>query len=66
MASYWVNFAASGNPNGRGLPEWPEHTGLDSVRAAILDSDPASEVLPPLDMMQSQEEALQQQLEALR
>jgi para-nitrobenzyl esterase len=23
MSSYWVHFAASGNPNGKGLPTWP-------------------------------------------
>ena len=23
LASYWVNFAATGDPNGEELPEWP-------------------------------------------
>jgi para-nitrobenzyl esterase len=26
ISSYWANFASSGNPNGKGLPEWPVFT----------------------------------------
>ena len=26
MSSYWANFAATGNPNGEGLPVWPAFT----------------------------------------
>ncbi len=65
IASYWVNFARSGNPNGEGLPEWPAHTGMDAVNAAILDADPASKSLPTLEQMQTHEARLEEQLEPL-
>ncbi|MEJ7683251.1 MAG: carboxylesterase family protein [Segetibacter sp.] len=29
MSSYWVNFITSGNPNGKGLPNWPAYTIAD-------------------------------------
>lgn len=30
MSDYWVNFAATGNPNRKGLPTWPPFTEQDT------------------------------------
>ena len=35
MSSYWANFAATGNPNGKGLPEWPAYSPK-SEQAMVL------------------------------
>ncbi|HVN57658.1 MAG TPA: carboxylesterase family protein [Bacteroidales bacterium] len=34
MSSYWVNFAKTGNPNGKGLPEWPS---FDDSNPQVID-----------------------------
>jgi para-nitrobenzyl esterase len=36
MSSYWVNFAATGNPNGKGLPEWPVYNPKKGARNIVL------------------------------
>jgi len=36
MSSYWVNFIAKGDPNGNGLPRWPEYKDLNGGRVMVL------------------------------
>jgi para-nitrobenzyl esterase len=36
MNTYWANFAKTGNPNGKGLPNWPLY---ETLKEEILDID---------------------------
>jgi para-nitrobenzyl esterase len=36
MSSYWVNFAATGNPNGKGLPQWPAYSEKKGDKNMVL------------------------------
>jgi para-nitrobenzyl esterase len=38
MSSYWVNFAASGDPNGKGLPEWKPYDEKDEAYQELGDT----------------------------
>jgi para-nitrobenzyl esterase len=38
MSSYWINFAANGDPNGKNLPVWPAFT-RDTKQAIILGDE---------------------------
>ncbi len=37
MSSYWVNFAATGDPNGKGLPKWPAFNDQTSQTMELGD-----------------------------
>lgn len=45
MSSYWVNFAKTGNPNGKGLPEWKAFDA-NSTQTMIFGDTPKTEMLP--------------------
>jgi para-nitrobenzyl esterase len=37
METYWTNFAKKGNPNGKGVPEWPRYMAKDNYQVMHLD-----------------------------
>jgi para-nitrobenzyl esterase len=37
MSSYWVNFATTGNPNGKGLPVWPNYDEKKDLALGLGD-----------------------------
>jgi para-nitrobenzyl esterase len=37
ISSYWVNFAANGDPNGKGLPAWPVYSDKKNDRQVLGD-----------------------------
>ncbi len=45
MASYWTNFAKTGDPNGAGLPEWPAFT-QSRESALIIDDEIRAGAVP--------------------
>jgi para-nitrobenzyl esterase len=47
MASYWVNFAAKGDPNGVGLPAWSAYKDHSSGRVMVLGDTVQAEAAAP-------------------
>ena len=47
MSSYWVNFISKGDPNGTGLPHWPEFKDLSKDRVMVFADAPQVEPAAP-------------------
>ena len=50
MSSYWVNFATTGNPNGKGLPEWPAYNTKENM-LIMFDEKTVAQKLPSKDAL---------------
>ena len=49
---YWINFAATGDPNGQGLPVWPAFTE-ESNSAMVFDQATSARPLPNLERLRA-------------
>jgi para-nitrobenzyl esterase len=50
MSSFWTNFIATGNPNGKDLPEWPVYTVKDK-KIMELNITPRAMLIPDADAL---------------
>jgi para-nitrobenzyl esterase len=52
VSGYWANFVKNGDPNGPGLPQWPQLSASDP-RIMKLDTDSAAQPLLPERKLQA-------------
>ena len=50
LNQYWVNFATYGDPNGKGLPQWPTYTE-QTKKAMFLDAKSSACTTPNLEQL---------------
>jgi carboxylesterase type B len=62
MSSYWANFIMTGNPNGKGLPQWPENKNLTAGKVMVFGETPQVETATPAAKLQFYTAAYQRML----
>jgi para-nitrobenzyl esterase len=62
MSSYWVNFITKGDPNGSGLPQWPQYKDLATGKVMVLGDTPQAESAPPTTKLSFYQAAFQRLL----
>ena len=62
MSSYWVNFITKGDPNGGGLPQWPQYKSLTTGKVMVLGDAPQVEAAAPVAKLQFYQTAYQRML----
>jgi para-nitrobenzyl esterase len=55
MSSYWTNFAKTGNPNGPGLPVWPEFSVKDQRVMFLDDTQSGARPVPNIEQLKALE-----------
>lgn len=55
MATYWTNFAKTGDPNGAGLPQWPAFTPADPQRM-VFKGTPMAQPYDNVDQLKVMDE----------
>jgi para-nitrobenzyl esterase len=64
MSSYWVNFVTKGDPNGNGLPKWPEYKDLTRGRVMVFGDTPQVETAAPAAKLSFYQAAFQRLMKA--
>jgi para-nitrobenzyl esterase len=62
MSSYWVNFITKGDPNGAGLPQWPQYKELAASKVMVLGDTPQAEAAPATPKLAFYQAAFQRML----